>query len=548
MRSSGLARWQLTALCLAALALASPAQAERFELRIAAGERYLWLAFVGRAETHLFCRDSSEFGPDRLINRRVERLIGLDEDVIALFDDRSLRRYWADKSKSLDSLEASTPELSLAGRHTPIELVGRDGTIFALVESEAAANLRAWSPAAGVTTRPFQSQTPLALVRYRGSSWSAIADVPTFIPVESDLPPRLCATPDGVHLLVAESATRVVAVRLDLGSAVWGERETIDTAPLDAFWVVNFNRSPTLVTAHVSDGASGPAVAAYRRLGESGAGSWRPGMLLLSALPEGATLERYTDVVAHGQDLALLAKAQDQNAVLRFGRIAAAPGQPTLLPATILSDAQRSRIAQGSLQLVTLLLLFGVLSVLFIFRRDSMMNSVVLPSGCELAFTFQRLAGFLIDFVPFTLAAAAALQIDWQTAAANLASWGLTNDPALGLPTRDTLLWWGLSGGGYVVYALILELTLGRTIGKVVTRTRLLAESAQSPAAWQIVTRNVVRLIELLPQFWILGFLVLISRNRQRLGDIFARTVVIRRALGSKKPVSEPPRDDSSAE
>jgi uncharacterized RDD family membrane protein YckC len=43
------------------------------------------------------------------------------------------------------------------------------------------------------------------------------------------------------------------------------------------------------------------------------------------------------------------------------------------------------------------------------------------------------------------------------------------------------------------------------------------------------VVRNVLRCLELMPPFWVLGFVVVLSRNRQRVGDIFARTIVVRR-------------------
>ena len=69
---------------------------------------------------------------------------------------------------------------------------------------------------------------------------------------------------------------------------------------------------------------------------------------------------------------------------------------------------------------------------------------------------------------------------------------------------------------------------LRRTIGKVFLGTRVLSENGTRPNAVQIVARNVSRFLELLPPLWVLGFLVVLSRNRQRLGDIFARTVVVR--------------------
>jgi hypothetical protein len=102
-----------------------------------------------------------------------------------------------------------------------------------------------------------------------------------------------------------------------------------------------------------------------------------------------------------------------------------------------------------------------------------------------------------------------------------------------------------------------MELLTRRTVGKVFARVYLLSETGTRPAAWQILVRNLSRLIEFTPQFWFLVVLVLISRNRQRLGDIFARTLAIRlaavqpsttdRKIGgpADRPPSEPPRDEA---
>jgi uncharacterized RDD family membrane protein YckC len=63
----------------------------------------------------------------------------------------------------------------------------------------------------------------------------------------------------------------------------------------------------------------------------------------------------------------------------------------------------------------------------------------------------------------------------------------------------------------------------------------VLSESGSVPTLRQILVRNALRLLELQPPLWILGFLVVLSRNRQRVGDLFARTVVIRHAKTTER-------------
>jgi uncharacterized RDD family membrane protein YckC len=110
-----------------------------------------------------------------------------------------------------------------------------------------------------------------------------------------------------------------------------------------------------------------------------------------------------------------------------------------------------------------------------------------------------------------------------------LSGWGFGADPQAGLPPGAYLLWWCLTCVGYTAYCLIMELMTARTVGKVLIGARVLSERGVPASAGQVAVRNLFRLIELMPQFWILAFMALLTRNRQRLGDIFARTVVVRR-------------------
>ena len=86
------------------------------------------------------------------------------------------------------------------------------------------------------------------------------------------------------------------------------------------------------------------------------------------------------------------------------------------------------------------------------------------------------------------------------------------------MPASDFLLWWCVSAGSYTVYSLLMELATGRTVGKTVLRVELLNEAGTRPGPAQIFVRNLMRLIEIMPPFWILGFFLVLSRNRQRVG------------------------------
>lgn len=79
-------------------------------------------------------------------------------------------------------------------------------------------------------------------------------------------------------------------------------------------------------------------------------------------------------------------------------------------------------------------------------------------------------------------------------------------------------------------YPLLLEWRWGgQTLGKKMLRLRVVDASGLRLQFHQILIRNLIRLVDILPFFYLLGGAVaFLSRKSQRLGDIAANTVVIR--------------------
>ncbi|SRR6266446_1184139 len=79
----------------------------------------------------------------------------------------------------------------------------------------------------------------------------------------------------------------------------------------------------------------------------------------------------------------------------------------------------------------------------------------------------------------------------------------------------------------------------GQTIGKRLLRLRVLDERGLKLEFSQIVIRNLLRCVDLLPAFYAIGGTVcLLTRHAQRLGDIAANTIVVR-----NPPILEPDLD-----
>jgi uncharacterized RDD family membrane protein YckC len=90
----------------------------------------------------------------------------------------------------------------------------------------------------------------------------------------------------------------------------------------------------------------------------------------------------------------------------------------------------------------------------------------------------------------------------------------------------EALVWALLALGYYIA----TEAQWGRTAGKRVLGIRVVRLDGSTAGAGPVVTRNVLRIIDILPILYLVGFIVMVTigRGRQRIGDFAARTAVVR--------------------
>ena len=85
------------------------------------------------------------------------------------------------------------------------------------------------------------------------------------------------------------------------------------------------------------------------------------------------------------------------------------------------------------------------------------------------------------------------------------------------------------AGAIYFLYHPVLEIVMhGRTPGKRMAGIRIVTERALTPDAGALIIRNVFRLVDSLPAFYVLGVVVAMCTARQvRIGDIAAGTLLV---------------------
>lgn len=500
-------------------------------LRVAADEDSLWIARVDPDQTQFYRRGvTGQIEPITPLNAAVSRLAVSCERLYVFTEDGDFYAW---------SGQAWQRELDLPGRQQPLDLVADACAVYALIPSSSAGELAAAADeGAPAQTRPFEvGRATVAIVRYDPGAWVGFAAGPPGLATEGPRAPTLMSVQGKVYLLArGVGSEQIECLRYDAPAERWEPAARIAPLPdLLKFWGVGLARAPAIIVSTRGDDG-GEELSVLRLLGTD-VGERRPVALRLSARPPGAGNGRCDWAGGFNQHAVLLMTDPVLPPYLLFGQVDTPPAEETIAIVSLLTRQEAPERRFRWLQAVMLFVLFAVLVALFVFRRGAMIATVSLPPGCTQALTLQRLLGFAVDFVPAALIIAFALGVDAQAGLRELFGWAAGSDGASGkFPAARSLMWWGASCAFHTVYCLVMELLTQRTIGKVLLGTRVLSEAAVPATPVQIVVRNALRLLELMPPLWVLGFLVVLSRNRQRLGDIFARTLVVRRA--------RPPTDD----
>jgi uncharacterized RDD family membrane protein YckC len=90
--------------------------------------------------------------------------------------------------------------------------------------------------------------------------------------------------------------------------------------------------------------------------------------------------------------------------------------------------------------------------------------------------------------------------------------------------------WVSVVYGLFVVgYYVLLEGSLGQTVGKTATGIKVVAEATgEAPGIAAAAVRTVLRIVDGLFSYLVAFVTVLVSAKRQRLGDMAAHTLVVR--------------------
>lgn len=193
----------------------------------------------------------------------------------------------------------------------------------------------------------------------------------------------------------------------------------------------------------------------------------------------------------------------------------------------------------------TLALCLVVMTIAMWTRRDLAVQVLPLPKGLRLAMVWKRVIAGLIDMVPAIL-----ITLPWwypKIVALGLEGRTSFTTEELILIDNQTTFERYATYAAYGLWCFIWELFLARTPGKLILGIRVISIDGSHPGLRQCFLRNAVR--TLMVALGATGFLVtimsivIVTRNRQRTGDLLAQTLVVE--PGEPPPlVPEPQEDD----
>lgn len=128
-----------------------------------------------------------------------------------------------------------------------------------------------------------------------------------------------------------------------------------------------------------------------------------------------------------------------------------------------------------------------------------------------------------------------AFLIDWHIRLLAALAWFAVGVAVLGteFAPKDHAAWeYGVALPAALIYFLyhpVLEIAMGGlTPGKRMAELRIVASDGRAPGPVALLVRNLLRLVDWLPAFYMLGLgLMFFRQDQRRLGDIVADTVVV---------------------
>jgi uncharacterized RDD family membrane protein YckC len=268
-------------------------------------------------------------------------------------------------------------------------------------------------------------------------------------------------------------------------------------------------------------------------------------------VPAGAVIASFEDAAGERERRQAWAILSRSDAGVEVGMWSLSGGEPIRPPMAVAMDGSEggSQEQQNVREMVGLVIVFVLLMLVFWRRQDSLAQPISLPPGYAVAPLSKRVVAFLIDLLPAIGLVWWIWHDDIRAYSDEINEWwalGIQRPPEM--PVK--LLWIGFYFRLiYAGYCMLFEMINFSTPGKRLMGCEVFSESLTQPNAVQVIIRNLSRILELetyLLVAWPFLLVVFFTRNRQRFGDLIAKTLIVER----QEVLSDTPSglDDSGSE
>lgn len=375
-----------------------------------------------------------------------------------------------------------------------------DGFVLQAIASDSNS---LWALGAG--REGVEASPQLRLYEYEAGQWKPYPAPPKQIPADAE---HSLAVFDGHPMLAAKVAEqRIVFARMNRDGE-WSDVESIPTN----FNIADFqllSRTPTPAIWLAPTGSPGEMRFRKERWSD-------PVALRETALPKDAS-QRTIKFFAGSLRMLALAEGQNESKLLEQAF--------TLEGAPVAGVIELGKTPPPPAPPVNMwsLLAIALLSLLLssaIFRNED--EEKLAEQKQRLASLPKRLLAGLIDLAPMVLI------VGWTLPWRESTNWQQAFE-------EDSMLWRAvIAVSVYLLHTTILEMLIGRSLGKLACRLRVVDLDGNPPKKSAILIRNIARVIDILPGLP-LALLILFSPLRQRVGDVMAKTIVIQDAAKAEE-------------
>lgn len=461
-------------------------------------------ATLGSPQTTVYYRLVGQDDNWQLLAQIPARVVGLASrgtQPAALLDDGTWMLLYSDGAPfTAGPLPAPARMIALAGGSNAWWAVGAVPGGMAAVQTQPATGPATRAAQSAVATSQPASTRPavtrLVLFTLTANDWKPVAELPDIPASAPAASVALINESPYVAWLDSAGALRVA----HLAGGAW----TVDPAPDESGQVLQFKVLPH---------ATMPRLWVERRSGPDFVYTFGPRPPApLQLTPVGGSAPSSRTVAFFSGAIRMVADVQGKLVEQDF---AADTGKPQGTPAALKVPQMGPMSRLQSLQVIVVSVALAIAVFGSLRQRMTLRGTPMKLDEIPLAPYGRRLAAGLIDACPLILAVAAVL-VHFRGTAPD-------TDPAAEVVIL--VVYWA-SSFFYVLYTTLMEALMGRSIGKIMLGLRIILIDGTPPPQAALVTRNLLRLIDV-GVFFAPLVMILLVPLRQRPGDVAAGTLVI---------------------